>query len=303
MISQSISAGFASIRQRFGLVLLLYAINLLVALALALPLFLTLRSVVGPTGFGPDLLNRLDLMILTRSAPDLRSAFQLVGLQLLWVVPVFMIWKVASSVGVINAVRDGRVRKFWAGVGEYTIKGIGLAMIFVLLAAVWVGLCTFGTVFVRGLLGGTEEAAYKSIVYFLPAALAVGLIVLSLWHDYSQITLVKSRESVFTSFKRGVKFALRNPGAWTLFTFWLILSAILLLAPTVLDSFTATGSFAAVLMQFAVQQLFFLLRSAATVGWLGSEVEYYESKLWKDLPLIAETPIMGPEISFDEPGF
>lgn len=300
MIAQSISSGLTCIRQRFGLVVLLYAVNLIVALAVTIPLYLAIRSSFGPSGFGPDLLTGLDFTVWPKAGPELFEALRLIGLQSLFVVPIIVIWKVASSVGIINALRDGKVRKFWAGVGQFTGRGLGLALIFGLLGAIWLGLSFVGAVFLRGLLGATEAAAYNSFVYFLPISATLGLSFLALLHDYSKICLVKGDLGFGKAFKRGSKFALANPGTWILFAFWLIVSAVLLFAPSLLDRYLAATTISTVVVLFVLQQLFLFFRTAASVAWYGSEVEYYEAKMWKELPLIAETPLHGPEITIDD---
>ena len=63
MIKQSIAAGFTGIRRRPGLVVLIYAMNLVLAFVLSIPVAIALGSAVGGTGFDGDLSRGFDIVL------------------------------------------------------------------------------------------------------------------------------------------------------------------------------------------------------------------------------------------------
>ncbi len=286
MIKQSFTAGFKGIRRRPGLVVLIYAMNLMMALILSIPVYIALSSTVGGTGFDADLAGGFDFVLWADIIEEASEALGALQFQLLWMIPLYLIWKAAASVGLIHALRGGDVRSFWQGVGRYTGKAVLLGLPFLVLAVIgFVGLLV-----VAGVLSAFwpgEVGAFWINLVTLPTLAISGLAVLDLMHDYGRMALVVSDQKVLRATGIGIAWPFKHGKASGLYVVWFVPAALLLLLPTVLGMTVAAATGGAIWGRFLMQQILLLLRAAVTVGWFGSETALYETIKFQEMPLIA----------------
>ena len=294
MLRDAFRAGFSGIARRFGLVVLLYAVGGLVAFVLSIPIHNALADVVGPTGFGPDLAGSFDVVLWADIMEAVGTTLGAVVAQLLWVVPLYLVWKTAAHVGLVHALRGSRVRSFWQGVGRYTGRALLLALLYGLML-LGVALILFVILVLLGTLWQGEVANFWITAVIVPTLLITFLSVLDLMHDYSHIALVADSQSVESAWWTGIKWPFRHGASSRLYVMWFALAALTLVFPTLLDlSFTAETT-RSIWLLFILQQIALLARAAVTVGWIGSEVAFFEDVRYREMPLIAEedTPDVG----------
>lgn len=292
--TDSLKAGAGLMSARWGLIVLLYVINLTVAFFLALPVYLAVVEHVGPTGFGPDLMERFDLEIWRGILKDLRGALAGIGLQLLWVLPVYAIWKTASHMGVIYALHNGAIWPFWRGVGYYTGKGLLIGIVFLPVKILWAVL----SFFIAGLLSSVwpgEVGTFWVMLVLLPVLLLAGLAVLDLFQRYARMALVVRHDSVGQAISAGVSWPIKYGAASYLYMTWYFIALLAMFATIGLNAMLHVGT-SAVLIAFLIQQASMFTRSAITVGWIGSEVTLFERTYINELPLIADVEV------YDDPG-
>lgn len=286
MLSKSISYGISFIRKKPGLVLLLFVVNLVFAFVLTLPIKGALEQVTGNRGVG-ELAGEFDIVVWADIFNLFNPALGGFMSQLIWLIPVIFLWNVASSVGIINAVRDGGIRSFWPGVGHFTGRGVLLALLFAI-----AGICALvgialAAVLLYGLFGG-EAGTFWISTTVLPLMLLIVFSLIDLAHDYARIKLVRDETPILTCFAVGVKWPLVNRTAFPLYVIWSLLALIVIIVPTVIDANTTAATSFGVWTLFFFQQIFFLLRAAVTIAWFGSEVHLFEQIEWNRLPLIAD---------------
>ena len=97
MIGTSITAGFTGIRRRPGLVVLIYAMNLMMAFILSIPVYIALGSTVGGTGFDADLAGSFSIVLWADIIEEAGEALGALQFQLLWMIPLYLIWKAAAT--------------------------------------------------------------------------------------------------------------------------------------------------------------------------------------------------------------
>lgn len=295
MILQSIAAGWRGIRRHPGLVALIYAMNLVMALILSVPVYIGLGSTVGVTGFGQDLARGFDVVLwadIVEKASDILRALQF---QLLWMVPLYLVWKAAAAVGLIHALRGDQVRSFWQGVGRYSAKalllgigfliltlagGVGIVIVVVVLVAVWPG----------------EVGTFWTGLVIAPTLGISLLAMLDLMHDYARIALVVDDKSAWQALLGGLAWPVRHGRASWLYLAWFVPAAVLLLLPTLFDMTATAATGAAIWGLFLVQQVLMALRAAVTVGWFGSETALYEMVRLNEMPLIAAEETAEPKV-------
>ncbi len=286
MIGTSVTAGFTGIRRRPGLVVLIYAMNLMMALILSIPVYIALSSTVGGTGFDADLAGGFDFVLWADIIEEASEALGALQFQLLWMIPLYLIWKAAASVGLIHALRGGDVRSFWQGVGRYTGKAVLQGLLLLVLAVIgFVGL--FVVAGVLSAIWPGEVGAFWINLVTLPTLAICGLAVLDLMHDYGRMALVVSDQKVLRATGIGIAWPFKHGTASGLYVAWFVPAALLLLLPTVLGMTVAAATGGAIWGRFLMQQILLLLRAAVTVGWFGSETALYETIKFQEMPLIA----------------
>ena len=287
MLKPSLTAGLTGLRRRPGLVVLLYAMNLIIALPLAIAVGVTLGNTVGPTGFGEALAQGFDIVlwadIIDKAGEALRASF----LHLLWMVPLYLIWKAAAAVGLIHALRGDQTRSFWRGVGRYTGRGVLLGIGFLVLTGIGV-VVVLGIALALGAVWSGKVGGFWVNAVIAPTLIISVLAVFDLMHDYARAALVVGDEKVLTALGTGVVWPFRHGQASRLYLIWFAPAALLLLLPMVLDANVTAATSGTLWGLFVAQQVFMLLRAAVTVGWFGSETAFYETIWLREQPLIAE---------------
>ncbi len=301
MIGKSIAAGLAGIRRRFGLVVLLYGVNLALAFVLSVPVYFALQSSVGPTGFGADLAGGFDFVLWADIMEKAGAVLRALPLQLLWMTPLYLLWKTAASVGLIHALRGEQIRPFWQGVGRYTGKALLLALLFLVPLVVWIVLTLVAALMLGAILEGEVGGFWLNLV-IVPTLLVGGLAVLDLMHDYARIALVVAEQPVGKAAATGIAWPFRHGQASWLYLAWFVPALLLLLLPALLDANAVAATAGAVWGLFLLQQFVLLLRAAVTVGWIGSETAFYEMIWIREAPLIAEREAEAPLAAEEMPG-
>lgn len=299
MFQQSFSYGLRSITRRKGLVFLAYGLHLALAFIIAVPVYSVLSDVVGPTGFGNDLVGNFDLVLWADIMEEAGAALGGLMAQLLWVVPLYLLGQAALGVGLIHALRDEGVRPFWSGVEQYTGRALLLALVFALPFIVL--LIGTGVVVATGLATWGGEVGIFWVLFVLgPTLFISGLAVLDLMHDYARMALVIEERPVWQAFRVGVAWPFKHGVASHLYVAWFAVAAVVLLIPSFLESALPT----AIWGLFLLQQVFMILRAAVTVGWIGSEVALFEQVRYEEMPLIAEAEEDPPveDLSIDSAG-
>lgn len=287
MIKQSIAAGFTGIRRRPGLVVLIYAMNLALAFILSVPVAITLGNTVGSTGFDADLAGGFDIVLWADIIEEAGKALLGLQLQLLWMIPLYLLWKAAASVGLIHALRGDDAQSFWQGVGRYTARAVLLGLLFLVLVLIGGGVLVV-VAGVLAVLWPGEVGAFWINLVILPTCALVILAAFDLMHDYARMALVVGEKKVFKAMGSGLAWPFKRRKANALYAAWFVPAAVLLLLPTALDMNVAAATGGAVWGLFLMQQILLLLRAAVTVGWFGSETAFYETIQLREMPLIAE---------------
>lgn len=283
MLLYSFAAGFRALRSRPGLAVLLFLVNLAVAVILAVPLGVALSSAVANTGFDTDLASGLDLVLIVdivQANPDIITV--LIS-QLIWIIPLVLVWKAAMGVGLIHALRGDSTGSFWTGVGRYFGRAFAMGLMymagagFVILAAIVVGMV------VNGMSG--EVWTYRAWAYVVPLIAVFGLAKIDLMHDFGRIAIVLKGRPVFGAFIDGVLYPFRHGRTFLLYLFWMVPAALFWLLPTVIEA--TVGASLAI---FIFQQILLLGRAGVTVSWIGSEVAFFEASgprepVWIDSPV------------------
>lgn len=283
MFGYHIKEGFGKAAHRRSLILLLYLATLGLAMILAVPVFRGVDLAFGTSGFSRELAEKFDVILWVNALKGLGSTLSATISQFFWAIPLFIVWKVASQVGLVHALQGQADKPFWEGVGRHTVRGLGLAVIFLLLAlflvvAVWIVL--------GGLLSGMDDPGlswtpqqYWTVMAVGPAITILILAALDLMHDYARMHLVLRGQGIWESFIAGLGWPFRRFSAVAVYGFWLILGAAFWTLPFLIDYVLAKTTTGGILGAFALQQIAILVRNGVSVGWIGSEVSLFASQI------------------------
>ena len=263
------------IRSRFRLVVLIYALNLLIVFAVAFPVYRIMMESVGTTGFGTDLLLEFDVLLWREILIENRESL----VQLLWIVvfviPVFWVWKTAVQMGTIYALHYEAMWSFWPGVFTHTLQGLFIGICFLPLKAAWIVLTFIGASVLSTYFTG-EVAAFWVMAVWMPTVLLSGLAVLELYQRYARLALVIRNSKVVPALKTGFVWPQRNSVVSLVYICWYVIAlSVFLLSMSVNAELHVGTSY--VILALLVQQAIMLGRSAVTVGWVGSEVFLFEN--------------------------
>ena len=274
LVKDSIADGARFVRERIGLVFLLYGLDLVVALLLAIPIYGAVVDHVGATGFGVDLIQGFDLILWRDILDALTEALQVVGLQLLIVLPVYWLWKVASRMGVIYALHQGAIWPFWRGVGYYTVKGLLIGLIFIPIKLLAVAAMVFiGAGLFNAWTG--EVGAFWTMAVITPFLVISALAVLDLFQRYARISVVVRHDTISRAVGAGFSWPIKYGAASYVYLIWFTVLLLVFLATTALNANLHVGV-SAILIGFLLQQISLFTRTAASVAWIGSEVSLFE---------------------------
>lgn len=98
-----IQSGFESAKQRPTLTAIMYASNLIMGILLSIPVLSAFSAVTAESGYAGDLSQGFDVSLWADILESSPSFFPTLISQLLWVLPVLFVWKMASSAGLIYA--------------------------------------------------------------------------------------------------------------------------------------------------------------------------------------------------------
>ncbi len=278
-----ITYGFLRILQRPGLTLLLYAVNTLASFFIALNM-VALTGVVNSRGFSQELATRFNIVlwadILEKAGASLDSAF----MQLFWLIPVYLVWKVASSAGLIHAFQHGETNSFWKGVATYSGQALLLSVGYLVPLGILLIVELLIALGLQAIWPG-EVATYRIYLLLLPALIILTVWLLQLLHDFGRVALISGRQRVWDAWKTGMTWPFKHRQAFLLVLFWSILAAGFLALPFLIDP-PGVRRPLALWGLFLFYQILFILRAAITVGWTATEVFFFE-----DRAAIPQTPV------------
>jgi len=265
-----IKSGYDSARERPALSAIVYVGNLIMGLILSIPVFIALSTATSESGFSEEMAGEFDLALWADMLESSGPLLQTLVSQLLWVLPLLFVWKMASSAGLVHAQSEGGGKSFWTGVGRYTGKATLLGMLYMVPTVVVLVLVVLVAALLSGVLTGEVGSFWVQFV-FTPIALFLGVAFIDMMHDYGRIELIVGKKGVMDSWLAGFKWPLHSSNANSIYIGWMVLGMVFLILPFILDV-----SMGGLFLAFIVQQILLFGRAFITVGWINSEVAFYE---------------------------
>lgn len=275
--------------RRRGLVVVIYLFGLVLAVLIGSGMYRLLGFEVGPTGFSQLLLERFDIVLWADFWKGIAPGLAAIARQAIAGGLIVMAWKVASGVGLTHALQGDGQSGFWEGVGRYTIRGLGLGLLYLLPMFVLLGIMTSAVWSATESMGEVGTFWTWGLVFPL---LVIGVVAsFDLFHDYGRMYLVLRGATIRRSWVEGIRWPFRHFRSMLLYKVWFWISAILWIAVLLVGFYFPDQSVGAVFIAFLIQQVLIIGRTAAHVSWIGAEVAFFEQ---------FPAPVIEPEVEYGD---
>jgi len=268
------SIGVSNMWHRRGLVLLLYVFGLVLAVLVGGAVSRLLSVEIGPTGFSGRLTERFDIVLWADFWDGIAAGLAAVARQAVIAGVIMMIWKVASSVGLIHALQGDARLSFWEGVSRFTLRGISLGLLYLLPLLVLLTLVVIAGEAAASDMG--EVGAFWTRFVVMPLAVILLAATVDLFHDYARMHLVLRQAKIRRAWLEGIKWPFRHFRSVFLYKIWFWISAALWIAVLLVGFYMPDQTLGAVMAAFVIQQALIIARSGVYVSWIGAEVAFFE---------------------------
>ncbi len=278
------TAGIKRATSEFRMVLLLYVVNLLAVLGLALALRSVLVEGLGATMATSSLMSEMNYTVLQEFLREHWEGANLVFRQLVWFSLIYMLVNTLLAGGILTIIREKdtrfSLREFLSGCGTYFFRFLRLFLLFGILLIVCALLWTFvlGVLFDAITAEATSEVTWIISFFVMVVLFLLPIMIVILIADYAKIsTVLSNTHSMLRSAWRAVKFVFRN------FIKVVSLQLLMLLIPIVLfviylwlDLSIGMTTFGTIYLMVLLQQLFILTRVWSRVFFFSGEMELFE---------------------------
>ena len=283
-VTRAFLTGFRRASSQPKMLLVLYLVNLLMSIPLALALHSVLESGLGGSLASSQLLGGLDFTVWQDFTVAHQGELSAVFSQIVWVVLVSLFVQTFLAGGILARVCNPEgsfsASAFFGGCGNYFFRFLRLFLIFAIVV------CVDGAVV--GLLVGTlEDALTKhalsevtdlwvkiggAVLFLIP------LVVVLMVADYARVrTVVEDERSMWRCAGRAAKFVLGRLRKTFALQVALLLVALFLFAIYLwLDLAIGMTTTATIVLMMIIQQLFMVSRSWMRVATYASELTLYD---------------------------
>jgi hypothetical protein len=267
------------------MIFLLYGINLLVAIPLALAFRATLVTGFGQSMDSANLMQGLDLSVVQEFLNLHRDGISALLQQVTWLLLAYMILNTFLAGGVLTVVQARNDRfsavAFSGGCGRYFLRFLRL---FIITGVVLILVILLFGLVLGAILSAVIESASSEVTDILARAVALLLVLppvmlVVMIADYAKIVVVVQDErSMLKTAWWSTKLVFRN--------FFKVFGLELLMVPVpvilfgaymAIDLTIGMDSGPAIAVMFVVQQVFILSKAWTKVFFFGGELSLYHS--------------------------
>ncbi len=284
-ITRAFSSGLRRATAEPRMVLVLYIVNLLIALPVAMAFRSVLQAGFGSSMAPSTLMGSLDFTtwqdFITAHGDELSAVFR----QIFWVMIVFMLINTFLAGGILTVLKDSRGKytasSFFGGCGAYLGRFLRLLVLFVIVLLL-VALLSGGIVgFVGQALteNATSELTYIWVQVAMSIVFMVPMMIVLMIADYAKVSVVLNDErSMLKSAWKSTTFVFRHFFKTIGLELLMLLVPILLFAAYLLiDLSIGMTSDLTIVLLMVFQQLFMASRAWTKVLFFEGELSMYES--------------------------
>ena len=260
------------------MIFVVYAVNLILGLSIALPFFFSFRSTLGNSMTAENLLNSLDISTIRELFSN--NAFVSLFSQMRWTVLLYWLVSVFLAGGIIRTYNreEFNASTFFSGAGVNFLRFLAIDDIMIALMAVAIAIIVGLTFLIASLFNNiiTEKPLFLlgGIAIFLIVCTVVLFLMIS---DYAKFYAeMTNTYRVLKAIRKAFGYAFGN-FVRTYFLYFLLMVVPILVIILYHFTLERVGMRTAVgiIIMFFVQQAFILLRVWFRLWFLASEFELY----------------------------
>ena len=260
------------------MIFVVYAVNLILGLSIALPFFFSFRSTLGNSMTAENLLNSLDISTIRELFSN--NAFVSLFSQMRWTVLLYWLVSVFLAGGIIRTYNreEFNASTFFSGAGVNFLRFLAIDVIMIALMAVAIAIIVGLTFLIASLFNNiiTEKPLFLlgGIAIFLIVCTVVLFLMIS---DYAKFYAeMTNTYRVLKAIRKAFGYAFGN-FVRTYFLYFLLMVVPILVIILYHFTLERVGMRTAVgiIIMFFVQQAFILLRVWFRLWFLASEFELY----------------------------
>ncbi|MFH0992490.1 MAG: hypothetical protein V1799_21020 [bacterium] len=292
-IFTALRTGIKKTNRSFGMIGILYLINGLFAVVLALAVQSVLASRLGSSLALNEMLSDFDFQVfddfLQYHGGDISALFR----QILWLFSAYMLVNTFTVGGVLARLRETEspfsLRSFFAGCGEYFGRFLRLLCLIlpvvIVVSIIWGGILS--VVFSSLSSGASSEVPVFYFALMMILLFLLPIMLLAILSDYAKIAIVlHSERSVLKSFRKSFLFILRNFFSTMILQIFLLLLALLFFAVYVLlDLAVGMSDGMTIIVMAGMQQLFILSKMWNRSVAYGAQLSLYENRTLPDFAI------------------
>jgi hypothetical protein len=282
-IIQAYTSGFKTAVRSHKMTTLIYIINLMLGLILAIPFMGALKEASNRSLSVHNLLKDIDLTALQEFMRNSDGTIGDLFREVFWVILFFIVVSIFLTGGILTTIKQKEskftLKSFFSGCGTFFFRFFKLTfytiilhlilaiIIYLILSLIVVG--SYDSV-------ASEKVLFYTFVIFLSlhVIISIYLIVIT---DYSRFIIVLSdSKKVLKSFWAAVKFVtLRFPLTYGLYLMLLVIPLIVLYLYMIVSKTIGMTSGITILVMFILQQLFIWLRISLRIWTFAGQFDFY----------------------------
>jgi hypothetical protein len=284
-ILQAFSSGFRRALSEWKMMILLYAVNLLAALPLALAFQATLSSGLGMSMDSAHLMEGLDFSVMRDFLNLHGDGVGALLQQILWLLLVYMILNTFLAGGILTVVRGKKgnfsASAFFGGCGMYFLRFLRLFLIFGVLLIVILAILggVLGAITSVIIDSATSEITDVWARVSMVVLLMLPLMLVIMIADYAKIIVVAQDEhSMIKTAWWSTRLVFRNLfRTFGLEVLMMLIPVGLFALYVALDLSIGMSSGVTILVMFVIQQLFIMSKAWTKVFFFSGELSLYHS--------------------------
>ena len=286
-IPKAYIGGFQQSFRSPRMILILYAVNILTALILALPFMGALKSAFGHSDIVSNLVNDFDFTTFSNlffySGEGVGAIFS--GIK--WLVLAYFIVSTFLTGGIIRTLNKEKftTSNFFAGSAYNFFRFLGLSFIMIIVQIIF-ALLIYGLVvfLIKTYFVSVSSEIILYIIFFVGFIIhLLFFLFISMIGDYAKFYLVlEDNFNIFNGFWKGLQYSFKHfLKTYVLYLILLFLPAVIMYLYIYLEKDIKMATGIGILIVFLLQQAFILLRVILRVWILASQLKLYSDDFIK----------------------
>jgi len=284
-IVRAFSSSFRRAISEPKMVLVLFVINILTAIPLAMAFRGVLKAGLGSSMAASELMGGMDFTVFADFMRLHYEELSAVFNQIAWVMALYMLVNTFLSGGILTGLRwnssSSSISEFFSGCGRYFARFLRLFFLFVIVLVIFVPILTvvlalLSQLFIRNSTSEITDFVFGCIQIVL---FMVPVTIILMISDYAKIAVVVNDETAMVKTAwRSTKFVFNHFfKTFGLELLMLLVPLVLFAIYMLLDLSIGMTTYLTIIVMLIIQQIFMVSRAWSKVFFFAGEMSLYQS--------------------------